>query len=132
MKLTFTRDGERNIPVVPASSFNLVVTNTEKIRIHKELVQPNSLIALIAHQKVEEAREIANLRLQTLASLPHLAIFSDEAHHTYGQSLDAELKKVRKTVDYLAAQTNVVCVVNTTGTPYYQRQPLRDVVVWYG
>src|SRR5690606_1353433 len=61
-----------------------------------------------------------------------LAIFSDEAHHTYGQSLDTELKKVRKTVDYLAANTNVVCVVNTTGTPYYQRQPLRDVVVWYG
>ncbi|PIY39998.1 MAG: restriction endonuclease subunit R, partial [Armatimonadetes bacterium CG_4_10_14_3_um_filter_66_18] len=24
------------------------------------------------------------------------------------------------------------CVINTTGTPYYQRQPLRDVVIWYG
>lgn len=59
-------------------------------------------------------------------------MFSDEAHHTYGQSLDAELKKVRKTVDYLAANTNVICVVNTTGTPYYQRQPLKDVMVWYG
>ena len=23
-------------------------------------------------------------------------------------------------------------MVNTTGTPYFQRQPLRDVVVWYG
>jgi hypothetical protein len=23
-------------------------------------------------------------------------------------------------------------VVNTTGTPYYPKQPLRDVVVWYG
>jgi hypothetical protein len=27
--------------------------------------------------------------------------------------------------------TNLVCVVNTTGTPYYQHQPLRDVVIWY-
>ena len=35
-------------------------------------------------------------------------------------------------MDYLAANTNLVCVVNTTGTPYFQRQPLRDVVVWYG
>jgi len=61
-----------------------------------------------------------------------LAVFSDEAHHTYGQSLDVELKKVRKTVDYLAAATNVICVVNTTGTPYFQRQPLKDVVIWYG
>jgi predicted nucleotidyltransferase len=42
------------------------------------------------------------------------------------------VKKVRKTVDYLAGSTNVLCVINTTGTPYYQRQPLRDVVVWYG
>jgi type III restriction enzyme len=25
-----------------------------------------------------------------------------------------------------------VCVVNTTGTPYFQRQPLRDVAAWYG
>jgi type III restriction enzyme len=49
-----------------------------------------------------------------------------------GQSLDTELKKVRKTVDYLAANTNVICVVNTTGTPYFQRQPLKDVVIWYG
>src|SRR3990172_10410261 len=66
------------------------------------------------------------------SGLRHLAVFSDEAHHTYGQSLDAELKKVRKTVDYLDATTNVVCVVNTTGTPYFQRQPLKDVVIWYG
>ena len=81
----------------------------------------------------DEARaEVANLRLQAIASLPHLAVFSDEAHHTYGQSLDTELKKVRKTVDYLAANTNLLCVVNTTGTPYFQRQPLKDVVIWYG
>ena len=73
-----------------------------------------------------------NLRLQAIASLPHLAVFSDEAHHTYGQSLGDDLKKVRKTVDYLASRTNLVVVVNTTGTPYFQRQPLRDVVIWYG
>ena len=86
----------------------------------------------MAREKEDEARqEVANLRLQAIASLPHLAVFSDEAHHTYGQSLNAELKKVRKTVDYLAAKTNVVCVINTTGTPYFQKQPLRDVVIWY-
>ena len=28
----------------------------------------------------------------------------------------------------LAANTRLICVVNTTGTPYFQRQPLRDVV----
>jgi hypothetical protein len=39
---------------------------------------------------------------------------------------------VRQTVDYLHQKTNLMCVVNTTGTPYYERQPLRDVVIWYG
>ena len=71
---------------------------------------------LFSREREDEARsEVANLRLQSVASLPHLAVFSDEAHHTYGQSLDQELKKVRKTVDYLAAKTNLICVVNTTG-----------------
>ena len=44
-----------------------------------------------------------------------------------------ELKKVRQTVDYLHHNSpNLICVVNTTGTPYYERQPLKDVVTWYG
>lgn len=132
VKLTFTRDGEKDIPVVRGSLFNIVVTNTEKIRIQKETIL-KSAIRLFNPNKEDEARsEVANLRLQAIASLPHLAVFSDEAHHTYGQALETELKKVRKTVDYLAANTNVVCVINTTGTPYYKRQALRDVVIWYG
>ena len=132
VKLTFTRDGQKDIPVIRGSQLNVVVTNTEKIRIQKETIRKSNLSGLYAQAAEEEAREVANLRLQAVASLPHLAVFSDEAHHTYGQSLGTELKKVRKTVDYLAANTNVICVVNTTGTPYFKRQPLKDVVIWYG
>lgn len=134
LKLIFTRDGEKDIPVVRGSSFNVIVTNTEKIRIQKETVKKGDIQGLFDGMRAEEARaEIANLRLQAIASLPHLAVFSDEAHHTYGQALGTELKKVRKTVDYLHHNSpNLICVVNTTGTPYFQRQPLRDVVVWYG
>lgn len=133
VKLTFTRDRDKDVPVIRGSLFNVVVTNTEKIRIQKETIRKADLGNLFVPQREDEARaEIANLRLQAIASLPHLAVFSDEAHHTYGQSLDTELKKVRKTVDYLATNTNVICVVNTTGTPYFQRQPLKDVVIWYG
>lgn len=132
VKLTFTRDGEKDIPVVRRSSFNLVVTNTEKIRIQKEKIRKADIGGLFGVREDEAKAEVANLRLQAIASLPHLAVFSDEAHHTYGQPLETGLKKVRKTVDYLAAQTNVVVVVNTTGTPYFKRQPLRDVVFWYG
>lgn len=133
VKLIFTRDNDPDINVIPGSSFNVVVTNTEKIRIQKETIRKSDLGSLVNPKKEGEARaEVANRRLQAIASLPHLGIFSDEAHHTYGQALDTELKKVRKTVDYLHANSpNLVCVVNTTGTPYFKRQLLRDVVVWY-
>lgn len=134
LKLTFTRDGEKDIPVVPGSVYNVVVTNTEKIRIRKESIRKSDLPALFAPAQEDEAREVvANQRLRTIASLPHLGIFSDEAHHTYGRAMGADLKRVRQTVDYLHRESpNLVCVVNTTGTPYFERQPLRDVVVWYG
>lgn len=132
-KITFTRDGDKDIPVVRGSLFNVIVTNTEKIRIQKEAIRKRDLGGLLAGAREEDVRaEVANLRLQAIASLPSLAVFSDEAHHTYGQSLETELKKVRRTVDYLAENTNVLVVVNTTGTPYFRKQPLRDVVVWYG
>lgn len=149
LKLTFTRDGDKQIPIVWGSSFNVIVTNTEKIRIQKPNVRDSGgQIALLAGTKAEEAAELANLRLQAVASLPHLAVFSDEAHHTYGQKLLGKweknketgeevfkadgIKKVRRTIDYLAQETNLIVVVNATGTPYFERQPLRDVVVWYG
>lgn len=134
VKITYTQDNEKDIPIVRGSSYNIVVTNTEKIRIQKptgKTVQFN-ILNYKEVEKFEEENEVANLRLQSVASLPNLAIFSDEAHHTYGQSLEKELKKVRKTVDYLADNTNVIVVVNTTGTPYYKKQMLRDVVYWYG
>ncbi len=133
LKLTFTRDGEKDIPVIRGSSFNLIVTNTEKIRIQARSSNRTKLGAIQLAALQDQAEEEANLRLQAIASLPHLAVFSDEAHHTYGQDLEKKLKRVRQTVDYLAENSpNLIVVVNTTGTPYYQRQPLKDVVVWYG
>lgn len=148
LKLTFTRDGDKQIPITLGSSFNVIVTNTEKIRIQKPTVRNAAQSLLFAGTKDEEATAMANLRLQAIASLPNLAVFSDEAHHTYGQKLlgkweknketgelvfkDDGIKKVRRTIDYLAQETNLIVTINATGTPYFERQPLRDVVVWYG
>ncbi len=132
VKFTYTRDGEKDIPVIRGSSFNVIVTNTEKIRLQKSSI-PKSLLSGQLSLGIEEAKElVANLRLQTITSLPHLAVFSDEAHHTYGQALASDLKRVRQTINYIAEKTNLLVVVNTTGTPYYQRQLLRDVIYWYG
>jgi len=134
VKFTYTRDGEKDIPIIKGSSFNIVVTNTEKIRIQKQTITKSLIRDLFADASQEDVikQEVANQRLQTIASLPNLAIFSDEAHHTYGMKLGKELKRVRQTVDYLAEQTNLLAVVNTTGTPYYGKQILKDVVYWYG
>ncbi len=118
--------------MIRGSRYNLVVTNTEKIRIQKRNYRHPSWTQLYYEHMLEEYEAEANLRLQALASLPNLGIFSDEAHHTYGSDVGKDLKRVRQTVDYLHGKTDVICVVNTTGTPYYQRQLLRDVVVWYG
>jgi len=134
VKFTYTRDGEKDIPIIKRSSFNIVVTNTEKIRIQKQTITKSLIKDLFADASQEDVikQEVANRRLQTIASLPNLAIFSDEAHHTYGMKLGKELKRVRQTVDYLAEQTNLLVVINTTGTPYYGKQILKDVVYWYG
>jgi hypothetical protein len=133
VKLIFTRDGDPDIPVIRGDSFNIVVTNTEKIRITKETVRKGDLKGVFSEAKADEARsDLANRRLQAIASLPHLAVFSDEAHHTYGAGMEKSLKRVRETINYLHRRTNLITVVNTTGTPYLKRQPLLDVVFWYG
>jgi len=134
VKFTYTRNGEKDIPIIKKSLFNVVVTNTEKIRIQKQTITKSLIKDLFADTSQEDVikQEVANRRLQTIASLPNLAIFSDEAHHTYGVKLGEELKRVRQTVDYLAEQTNLLVVINTTGTPYYGKQILKDVVYWYG
>ncbi len=133
VKLTFTRDGDRDLPVIRGSCFNLIVTNTEKIRIRQETIRRRDPGARVTPAPAAARTMVANLRLQTLASLPNLAVFSDEAHHTYGPALGRELKRVRQTVDYLHRHSpNLIGVINTTGTPYFARQPLRDVVIWYG
>ena len=41
VKFTYTRDGEKDIPIIRESSFNIIVTNTEKIRIRKESIKAN-------------------------------------------------------------------------------------------
>jgi len=131
-KLIFIREGEKDLPVIRGSRYNLIVTNTEKIRIQKRTYRHHAWSQMYYEHMQEQYEAEANLRLRAIASLPNLGVFSDEAHHTYGREIGTRLKRVRQTVNYLHDKTDLLCVVNTTGTPYYERQPLRDVVIWYG
>ena len=131
IKLTYTKSGEKDIPVEQGGNYNLVVTNTEKIMLRK-LRKSATQTQLEFEEKEKQEQLHANLRLQKIASLPNLGIFSDEAHHTYGQKLGEDLKRVRSTINYLHEKKEIICVVNTTGTPYYKKQTLKDVIFWYG
>lgn len=125
LKIEFVTDG-KEIPVISGSSYNLIVSNTEKI----------SLRAKKKNQQTEkdyEHEELeANLRLEKIASLSQIGIFSDEAHHTYGNDMFSRLKRVRETIDYIHEKSSIISVINTTGTPYYKKKILKDVIVWYG
>ncbi len=128
LKIEFVDKGKaksKEIQTQKGSSYNLIVTNTEKISLRAEKKSNQKELTF----KEEELR--ANLRLQKIASLPNLGIFSDEAHHTYGNTYD-EVKRVRGTINYIHSKTPVVAVINTTGTPYYKKQYLKEVIVWYG
>ena len=116
---------EKDIQAQTGSSYNLIVTNTEKISLRARRRSNQKALAF------RERALQANLRLQKIASLPNLGIFSDEAHHTYGNTFD-KLKRVRETINYIHEQTPIVAVINTTGTPYYKKQHLKEVLVWYG
>ena len=116
---------EKDIQAQTSSSYNLIVTNTEKISLRAR--QRRNQTELDFKEKELQA----NLRLQKIASLPNLGVFSDEAHHTYGNTFN-KLKRVRETINYIHEQTPIVAVVNTTGTPYYRKQHLKEVIVWYG
>jgi len=131
LKLIYAQKGDKDIQVQQGGTYNLVVTNTEKIALRKVAHRANQTQLELEEQQ-KQLELLANQRLNSIASLPNLGIFSDEAHHTYGNKLGEELKRVRETIDHLHNETNLICVVNTTGTPYAGSKTLMDVVYWYG
>ena len=131
LKITYPQTGAKEIQVQTGSTYNVIVTNTEKIALRANVKKRSNQTEFKFEEKKEQEELEANLRLQKITSLPNLGIFSDEAHHTYGNTIDKELKRVRETVNYIHENTKLVTVVNTTGTPYSKRQMLREVVAWY-
>lgn len=131
LKIIYPLSNSKDIPVQHDSVYNVIVTNTEKISLRVNLKRRRNQPELKFEEKKEQEELEANLRLQKIMHLPNLGIFSDEAHHTYGNEVDKNLKRVRETVNYIHKNTPLIAVVNTTGTPYYKRQLLREVVTWY-
>lgn len=118
-------------PLTPIGNYNVIVSNSQKI-ILKTSHTKNNLGGLFADMKYLAKREIENSRLLTIRQLEGLAIFVDEAHHSYGKNLEGDLKKTRQTIDYLHGNAPLVGVINLTGTPYINNRMIADVVYHYG
>lgn len=118
-------------PLSPIGNYNVIVSNSQKI-ILKRRNATSPTKSLFAEKSKLERQMSENSRLATIRQLERLSIFVDEAHHSYGKTMDNELKRTRETIEYLHGNKPLVSVVNLTGTPYVQNKMIADVVYHFG
>lgn len=116
----------------PIGNYNVIVSNSQKIILKTRSEKTNGSNRLFGDKTQLEKQEIENSRLQAIRALSQLTIFVDEAHHSYGKTLEGTLKKTRQTIEYLHSNTPLVSVVNLTGTPYVNNKMIADVVYHFG
>jgi len=117
----------------PIGNYNVIVSNSQKIILKTKNGDTDGGVKKLFGDKNELAkREVENARLRAIRELNNLIIFVDEAHHSYGVTLEGALKKTRQTIDYLHGNTPLVGVVNLTGTPYINNRMIDDVVYHFG
>jgi len=120
-------------PVNPIGNYNVVVSNSQKIILktrHKNDMQ----IQLFRDERLLKKRAIENSRLHAIRGMKDLLVFVDEAHHSFGTTLEGTLKKTKETINYIHTEgkTPLVGVINLTGTPYIKNQMISDVVYHFG
>src|SRR3989344_2405454 len=120
-------------PLTPIGNYNVVVSNSQKIILKTRHTEENQT-ALFRDESVLKNRAVENKRLQAIRELNDLMIFVDEAHHSFGTTLEGSLKKTKETINYIhrEAKTPLVAVVNLTGTPYINNKMIADVVYHFG
>lgn len=118
-------------PLTPIGNYNIIVSNSQKIILKKRNSNDN-IKSLFGGRNQMERQMIENARLSAIKRLDRLSIFVDEAHHSYGKTMDNELKRTRETIEHLHKNTPLVAVLNLTGTPYVNNQMITDVVYHFG
>lgn len=118
--------------LAPVGNYNVIVSNSQKIILKTKSDENSSSARLFGDKNELGKREVENMRLQAIRQLGSLQIFVDEAHHSYGKTLEGTLKKTRQTIDYLHKHTPLISVVNLTGTPYVNNKMIADVVYHFG
>jgi hypothetical protein len=162
LKFHFLDDTASTIGAQDGSSFNVVISNTQKIILKRRSAEPTATEKLFAEKSgtlsevygelyemlgeaapETDADLAVNARFQRIARLPQLGIYVDEAHHSMGSALEKDLGQakdasaLRTTIDELARalehkKTSVVGCYNFTGTPYVKDTIMPEVVYAYG
>lgn len=162
LKFHFLDDTASTIGAQDGSSFNVVISNTQKIILKRRSAEPTvteklfaektgtlsevygELYEMLGEAAPETDADLAvNARFQRIARLPQLGIYVDEAHHSMGSALEKDLGQakdasaLRTTIDELARalehkKTSVVGCFNYTGTPYVKDTIMPEVVYAYG
>jgi len=120
-------------PVNPIGNYNVIVSNSQKIILKTRHID-NGQERLFRDETVLKNQAVENKRLQAIRELKDLIVFVDEAHHSFGTTLEGTLKKTKKTINYIHTEgkTPLVGVVNLTGTPYIKNEMISDVVYHFG
>lgn len=119
-------------PLSPIGNYNIIVSNSQKIILKTRRIESNTTKRLFGDWGELKRREIENRRLAALRGFSNLVVFVDEAHHSYGKTLEGTLKKTRQTINYLHGNSPLVSVINLTGTPYVSNKMIEDVVYHFG
>ena len=130
LKFHYLAESGAELTVLPGSAYNVIVSNVQKI-ILRRYSRPSAARTLFGDTRRAKAELVSNARLQRLQELDNLAVFVDEAHHSFGRSLEGNLKRVRETINHLHTRTPLVGCVNLTGTPYVNNRMLPEVVYHY-
>lgn len=120
-------------PVTPIGNYNVIVSNSQKI-ILKTKHREDKQARLFRNESYLRNKVIENRRLQAIRELHNLIVFVDEAHHSFGTTLEGTLKKTKETINYIhrEGKTPLVGVINLTGTPYINNKMISDVVYHFG
>lgn len=139
-----------SLNTIDGTSFNVVISNNQKIIVKKKHVEKTSAEKLFSDDALaslygdsdddvtDDDSLMANQRFHKLCRMPQLGVFVDEAHHLYGDALEKAIyekdkaSSLRLTIDMLAEKTNIVACCNYTGTPYVKNNVLPEVVYSYG
>ena len=131
IKYHYLEDTKTKLSIPQGSSYNIIVTNSQKIIIKARKWSDNLQKQLFWDNKIKEDAEIENERLWVLKNLDNLSIFIDEAHHSFWKTLDDNIKKLKLTINRIHENKALINCINLTGTPYVNWKLIQDVVFYY-